>query len=121
MSRPARAMMPFAIYSVVVGLSFVAWPGCLVLMRLPALDDGWARIVGFLAIANGSYEIAGALAESIPFIRASVYVRYGFAVGVVVLVAAGQLPLTGLLFALVDAAGASWAALALRETASKAA
>jgi len=48
------------------------------------------------------------------FIRASVYVRLGFAIGAALLVLVGQMPPALLLLGAVDAAGAGWTALELQ-------
>ncbi len=115
MSRAARSLFVFGIYIVVVGLALVAAPDFLMrLLRLPPATAGWARIVGLLTIVLGSYDITGSRAECRPYIRASVPLRLGFAAGTIVLVLAGQMPVTVALLGSTDIAGALWTSFALR-------
>jgi hypothetical protein len=117
MSKPARTLFAFGIYVVAVGIAFVVAPAMLMsLLQLPPATAGWARVVGLLALVIGSYDIIGARAECLPYIRASVYVRVCFAGGCAALVAFGQMPKSVLLLGFVDLAAAVWTALALRES-----
>lgn len=119
MTRPARSLFAFGIYVLLTGVAFLAIPGPLVsLLRLPAATAGWARIVGLLAIVIGCYDTIGSRAECLPYIRASVPVRFGFAAGTALLVIFGQMPATILLLGATDVAGAIWTAAALRHGAA---
>ena len=84
----------------------VAPDSLLALLQLPARPAGWARVIGLLTLVIGTYDFISARAEARAFIRASVYVRLGFAVGAVLLVLLGQMPPALLLLGAVDAAGA---------------
>ncbi|HET7437018.1 MAG TPA: hypothetical protein VFN10_20075 [Thermoanaerobaculia bacterium] len=115
MSKAARSLFAFGIYVVITALGFIAAPEMLMsLLGLPPATAGWARLIGLLALVIGAYDIVGARSESLAYIRASVYVRTGFALGTFVLVALGQMPPTILLLGASDIAGAIWTALALR-------
>lgn len=115
MSRAARSLFAFGVYVVIVGLSFLIAPEAVLgALRLPPLPVGWARVIGLLGLVIGSYDIVGARAGSLLYIKASVYVRFGFAAGVALLVAFGQMPLAALPLGVVDAVGATWTAFALR-------
>ena len=115
MSRAARSLFAFSIYVLVASLSFLAAPATMVdLLRLPPASDGWVRVVGLLALVIGAYDLVGSRAGLLPYIRASVWVRFGFAAGVVLVVASGQMPASLLVFGAIDAAGATWTALALK-------
>lgn len=83
-------------------------------MQLPPLPAGWARVIGLLTLVIGTYDLVSARAEAIAFIRASVYVRLGFAVGAALLVFVGQMPPALLMLGAVDAAGAIWTAFELK-------
>ena len=115
MSKAARSLFIFGIYVVVVGVAFLAIPERLmVLLQLPAATAGWARVIGLLALVIGSYDIVGSRAECMPYIRASVWVRFGFAAGTFALVALGQMPVTLIPLGATDVAGAIWTAMMLR-------
>jgi uncharacterized protein YjeT (DUF2065 family) len=115
MSHAARSLFAFGIYVIVTGLALLAAPATFVrVMQLPPVDDGWIRMIGLLAVVIGVYDVVGARNELRPYVRASVPIRFGFAAGVVLLVATGQLGPTVLLFGATDVAGAIWTALALR-------
>jgi hypothetical protein len=110
-------LFAFGVYVVVVGIAFVVAPEMLMsLLRLPPATTGWARVVGLLALVIGTYDIIGARAECLPYIRASVYVRCCFAAGTAALVVFGQMPATVLLLGFTDLAAAMWTALALRKS-----
>lgn len=121
LSKPARSLLIFAIYLIATGLSFLVAPDSLLaLLHLPALPAGWARVIGLLTLVIGIYDFISARAEVGAFIRASVYVRLGFAVGAALLVVVRQMPPALLLLGAVDAAGAGWTALELKRTRSTA-
>ncbi|HSP16003.1 MAG TPA: hypothetical protein VLV78_14760 [Thermoanaerobaculia bacterium] len=122
MSRPARSLFYFAIYILVTGVAFIAAPEFLSsILQLPPATAGWARVVGLLALVIGAYDLAGSHAECMPYIRASVPVRFGFAAGTLLLVVFGQMPATILLLGATDVAGALWTAFALKANTSAAA
>ena len=116
MSRSARSLFIFGIYVLVIGVAFIVAPGFLSsLLRLPPATVGWPRVIGLLALVIGAYDIVGSRAECLPYIRASVPVRFGFAAGTAFLFALGQLPATILLLGATDVAGALWTAFALKQ------
>lgn len=115
MTRAARSLFLFGIFIVVVGAVLIAIPGTLMsLLRLPPATAGWARVVGLLAVVIGAYDATAGRAECLPYLRASIPIRFGFALGTILLVAAGEMPPTLLLFGATDAAGAIWTMFALR-------
>jgi hypothetical protein len=115
MSAAARSLFVFGLYAVVAGLGLVVAPAMVLgILGFPAASDGWVRVVGVLAVCVGSYHIVAARNELTPYLRASVPVRLGFALGLGALVAAGLMPRALLLFAAIDLLGAVWTAWALR-------
>jgi hypothetical protein len=122
MSRPARSLFYFAVYILVTGVTLIAAPGFVAsLLRLPPATAGWTRLIGLLALVIGAYDVAGSRAECIPYIRASVPVRFGFATGTLMLVVFGEMPATILLLGATDIAGALWTAFELKASAPAAA
>ena len=115
MSPPAKSLFVFGIYAVAAGVGLLVMPGLVLeTLRFPPAQDGWVRVVGALAIAVGAYHIVGARNNLLPYIRASVWGRIGFAVLLGSLVVASAMPPSLLLFAAIDFAAAVWTALALR-------
>ncbi len=115
MSRPARSLFLFGVYVFSVGVALLAAPAALAaLLRLPAASAGWPRVVGLLCLVIGAYDMVGSSAECASYIRSSVPVRAGFAVGTTLLVIFGQMPVPVLLLGLTDIAGALWTAIALK-------
>lgn len=115
MSHAARSLFLFGVYVVAVGVAFIVAPDPLVrLLALPAATVGWARVVGLMAIVIGAYDIAGSRAECMPYIRASIPVRFGFFAGTILLVLVGEMPVTVALVGAIDMAGAVWTGVALR-------
>jgi len=115
MNTPAKSLFVFGIYAVAAGLGLVLIPGLVLgTLGFPPAEDGWVRVVGALAIAVGAYHIVGARNDLVPYMRATVWGRIGFAVLLGGLVIASAMPKSLLLFAAIDVAGAVWTAVALR-------
>lgn len=124
MTNAARSVFVFGVYAALAGLSLVLVPGVVLsVLGFPPAADGWVRVVGVLAVCVGAYHVVSARNELRPYLRASVGVRLGFAMGLAGLVVTSQMPRALLLFAAVDLLGAIWTAVALRSphTASAAA
>ena len=120
MSRPARTLFAFGLYVVLTGLIFLTAPDFLIsLLRLPPSPPGWPRIVGILALVIGTYDLVGSHSECLPYIKASVPIRFAFAVSMTILFLTRQMPVTVVAFGAIDAAGAVWTAVTLRERAFK--
>lgn len=120
MTQSGKSLFYFGIYEVFIGLLLIAIPDTLLsLVNLPALPLGWARVIGLLAMVIGNYDIVCGKANFQPFIQASMYVRVGFFIGTILLVLFQQMPITAILFGVVDAAGALWTAIALKSETSK--
>src|SRR5258706_7531179 len=116
MSTAAKSLFVFGIYAVAAGAGLLLMPGLvLVTLGFPPAQDGWVRVVGALAIAVGAYHIVGARNDLVPYLRATVWGRIGFAVLLGGLVIASVMPRSLLLFAAIDVAGVGqWAAYAFR-------
>ena len=67
----------------------------------------------------GTYDLVGSHAEFLPYIKASVPIRFAFAAAMTILFLTRQMPVTVVAFGAVDAAGAVWTWMALRERASQ--
>jgi hypothetical protein len=116
MTAASRSLLFFGIYSICAGLVFIIIPATLFSMaNLATMHIGWSRVVGLLLLVIGSYDVFCAKENILPYIRASVYVRAGFATGAVLLVIVGEMRSSFLLFGALDAAGAAWTAIALRK------
>jgi hypothetical protein len=115
MSPAAKSLFVSGIYAVAAGAGLLLMPGLVLeTLRFPTAQDGWVRVVGALAIVVGAYHIVGARNDLLPYIRASVWGRIGFAVLLGSLVVTSVMPLSLLLFAAIDLVAAVWTALALR-------
>ena len=115
MNTPAKSLFVFGIYAVAAGVGLVFVPGLVLgTLGFPPAQDGWVRVVGALAIAVGAYHVVAARNDLVPYIRATVWGRIGFAVILGGLVTASAMPKSLLLFAAIDVGGAVWTAVALR-------
>jgi hypothetical protein len=115
MNTPAKSLFVFGIYAVAAGVGLVLVPGLVLgTLGFPPAQDGWVRVVGALAIAVGAYHVVAARNDLVPYIRATVWGRIGFAVILGGLVTASTMPKSLLLFAAIDVGGAVWTAVALR-------
>lgn len=115
MSAAARSLFVFGLYAIGAGLGLLLTPALVLgLLGFPPAADGWIRVVGVLAVCVGAYHVVAARSELLPYLRASVAVRIGFAVALAALVVGGQMPRALLLFGAIDVLGAAWTAFALR-------
>lgn len=117
MSRASKSLFAFAIYVIVAGVAFLAVPNQVIaLLQLPSAPAGWVRVVGLLALVIGAYDLVAARADFLAYVRASVYVRFGFAAGVILLFVTREMPATILPLAAIDAIGAIWTSVALKRS-----
>lgn len=120
MNYSAKTVFYFGIYLVCTGLIFLFIPEPIIsLLQLPITPTGWSSVVGLLALVIGAYYISCGKANSEVFIRATLYVRWAFAIGATLLFIVGQMPITIILFGGVDALGAVWTAMALKSAKGK--
>jgi len=122
MTPAAKSLFVFGIYVVAAGAGLLLMPGIVLgTLGFPPAQDGWVRVVGALAIVLGAYHIVGARNGLLPYIRASVWGRVGFAILLATLVVVSVMPTSLLLFAAIDLSAAVWTAIALRPAATPAA
>ena len=113
MTRSGKSLFYFGIYVVITGLLFIIIPENLIsLLHLPEMPTGWARVVGLLALVIGTNDIYFGKTNQQSFIKASIFIRLGFALGATLLVVFKEMPATVILFGAVDALGSLWTAIA---------
>ena len=118
MTASARSLFVFGIYVFGTGLLILSIPDQFIsLLQLPSIPVHWARFIGLLALVIGAYDMFAGKQNILPFIKASVFVRFGFMLGTVLLFVSGQMPITIILLGSVDALGAVWTSIALRSEA----
>jgi hypothetical protein len=123
MTPSGRSLFYFGIYGFCTGLLYVAIPKTIIERSLlPSIPEGWTRFIGLMSLVVGCYDMICGRGNVKPFIKASVYVRPGFALGIALLVICGQMPLIFLFPGFIEVLGAVWTAMALRSesTAKKA-
>lgn len=120
MTPSGKSLFFFGIYVFSTGLLFILLPEKLIdLMLLPPIPSSWARFIGLLAFVIGAYDILSGLANIKPFIKISIYVRFGFTVGSILLFVTGEMPVSIILLGGVDALGALWTIIALKSESDK--
>lgn len=108
MTTQYRSLYGFGVYAVLAGLTFFLYPTIFDLMGLPPVLDGWARLVGLLALVVGCYYLVNAGSGYRPFALATIIVRFGFAAGVLFLFLSKEMPVAILPFGIIDVLGAIW-------------
>lgn len=58
--KTACTLKVFGLYAILTGLTFIVYPAITLTLQLPAISDGWLRLVGLLAIVVGVYYIVNA-------------------------------------------------------------
>ncbi len=116
MSRAARSVYVFGIYLIVMGAVLFGAPNTLLpLLGLPRTTEPWIHVLGITVMAIGMFFVACARAEQRGFFRATVWVRTFAFLSLTVLVVLGIAPPIMVAFGAVDAGGAVWTRLSLRE------
>lgn len=108
MNRTGKTLFVFGLYAILTGAVFIAYPPIIKILHLPTISSGWLRLIGLLVIALGSYYVVAGKTNDFVFARASVIIRFGFFIGVVILVITGEMPGSLLTFGILDAMGALW-------------
>ena len=117
MSRAARSVFVFAVYLWIIGALLVVVPNVLLsLLFMPETHEVWIRVIGVLALILGYYYYTAAKGELTALMRATVVGRYSVCVFFVAFVVLGLAAPMLIAFGIVDAAAATWTALALRPT-----
>ena len=115
MTNAAKSIFYFGFYVLLIGVLLLAVPKTFLgTLMLPDVPEGWARIIGLLAIIIGVYDTVSGRNNLMPAIKASVYLRFFFFAGILLLIIAEQMPKEALPLGIIDAVGAVWTLIALR-------
>ena len=116
MSSAARSVYVFGIYLLIVGGLLLGAPNTLLtVLGLPTTTEPWIHIAGIPVMALGMLFASSARAENRWFFRASVWVRVFAFISFVMLAVFQIAPAVVVGFGAVDALGALWTRLSLRE------
>jgi hypothetical protein len=117
MTNVEKSLFVFGLYLIfAVGLGFMITPTILLdLFGLKYGDDTWIRFVGMLAFIIGAYYLVAVKLKLHQFFIWTVWMRYGAATFMVTMFLAGKSGLPILLFAGIDALGATWTFVALKK------
>ncbi len=114
MTKSAKSLFYFGIYVLVTGVTLCFIPDKFIsILKLPEIPISWARFIGFLTIIIGSYDILSGRNNVKPLIKASIYLRLFFFLGVLFLFFSGQMTKEILPIGVIDLIGAIWTALAI--------
>ena len=117
MSKARLSLFIFGLYMVfIAGCGFMFMPHFLLgLFGLSAGDDIWIRFVGMLASIVGIYYLLAVHANLERFFVWSVSIRYYAVAFMVLMVGLGKVGAPILAFAAIDALGATWTWILLRQ------
>lgn len=120
MVKSAKSVFIFGIYLALLGLGLILAPNpLLTLFGFAPATDVWIRVVGVLVLVLGYHSILAARTGTMTFFRRSVVARYAVFLFFIVFVVLGLAQPVLLLFGVIDFAGATWTAVALRGNAGK--
>lgn len=117
MNSASTSLKTFGLYMMLVpGMGLMTFPGPLLdLFGLVHDEHLWtARVVGLLAFIIGTYQFSIARRQIAALYRTTVWQRYFAAAFFAGLWVSGEAGIAILLFALIDAAGASWTLITSR-------
>ena len=116
MTRAARSVYVFGIYLIVAGGVLIGSPNTLLaILQLPPTTEPWVHVLGIPVMSIGMLHVSSARADLVPFFRASVWVRFFVLAALTVLAALRLIPPILIGLGVIDAAGATWTRIALRE------
>jgi hypothetical protein len=116
MSKGAVSIFVFGLYLLLVGPVLVLVPNLLLsVFAIPETSEVWIRVLGVVAAVLGYYYVVAARNEQTAFFRATVPGRLAVLVCFSAFVVMKMTAPTFLIFGVIDALGALWTALALRE------
>lgn len=117
MTRAAKTVYYFGFYLIVMGATITIVPNViLALFQFPETNEVWIRIVGVLVFDIGLFYVFTAPTNNTTFFRMTVYNRFMILGFFLVFVLLGWVGPMLLLFGVVDAAGAIWTLMALKES-----
>lgn len=115
MTKSAKSLYYFGFYVLLTGITICVIPdNFMALLKLPEISTGWARAIGLLVIIIGSYDILSGRNNVKPLIKASIYLRILFFIGILVLFLSEQMPKEILPLGIIDLLGAIWTAFSLK-------
>ena len=115
MTKSAKSLYYFGFYVLLTGIIICIIPDKFMsLLKLPEITTAWARVIGLLVIIIGSYDILNGRNNVKPLIKASIYLRILFFIGISVLFITGQMTKEILPLGIIDLLGAIWTALSLK-------
>jgi hypothetical protein len=116
MSSAARSVYVFGIYLLIVGGLLLGAPNTLLtVIGLSPTTEPWIHVAGIPVMAMGMLFASGARAEDRILFRASVWVRVFAFISFVMLAVFQIAPAVVAGFGIVDALGALWTRLSLRD------
>lgn len=115
MTKSAKSLYYFGFYVLLTGIIICIIPDKFIsLLKLPEIPTAWARVIGLLVIIIGCYDILNGRNNVKPLIKASIYLRILFFIGILVLFISGQMTTEILPLGIIDLLGAIWTALSLK-------
>lgn len=115
MSKSAKSLFVFSIYSMMLGTSLMVKPNLIFgWVGLPATHEVWVRVAGMLLFALGIYYCLAARRGLTEFIGWTVYTRSSVVLFFIVFVLLGFVKPVLILLGVIDLLFAIWTALALR-------
>jgi hypothetical protein len=115
MSYPAKTLVGFGCYLLVLGMVLIVFPNALLaLFGVAPTTEVWIRVTGMLVLILGAYYVLASLSELHQFIVWSIPLRASVIFFFAVFVLLGYAPAALLLFGAIDLACAAWTWVALR-------
>jgi len=119
MTSAARSVYVFGIYLLVLGGVLIGSPNTLLrLLGLSPTTEPWIHVLGVTVMVIGMLYVASARAEQTQFLRATVWVRLFVFASLTAFAILKIVPSVLIPLGLVDAAGALWTHLMLRNSAA---
>jgi hypothetical protein len=117
MSNSAKSMLVFGIYLLTAGVTLLIIPNVFLgVLGLPTTNEVWIRVIGMLLFLISFYYILGARNELLVFFRWTVYTRGSAFIFFIIFVLLGLVKPIILLLGVIELAGATWTALALKSS-----
>ena len=115
MMRASKTIYYFGFYLLIIGVTLIVVPNFLLsLFQIEATKEIWIRVLGAVIVDVGFLYIYMAPANHILFLTLTVLARLSILVWFAAFVVLGWAPSQLIIFGLIDAAGATWTYISLK-------
>ena len=109
LSRTYISILIFGIYSLIMGFVLLLVPNIILpLVSLPASNESWIYLLGFVLICSSYYYLRSAIDKNLAFARYTVHTRFTAPLVILFLVVTNKADWHFISFGVIDGLGGLW-------------